>query len=51
MPAKKNTLTDAERRRRIQKTAKEIEVDPSPKAFERAFAKVVRPPKPKRAEK
>ena len=50
MPAKKNTLTEAERRRRIQETAKKIEVEESPKAFETAFAKVL-PPTPKRAEK
>lgn len=50
MPAKKNTLTEDERRRRIQETAKKIEADESPKAFDAAFAKVL-PPKPKRAEK
>ena len=50
MPAKKNTLTEAERRRRIQETAKKIEAEESPKAFETAFAKVL-PPTQKRAEK
>ena len=30
VPAKKNTLTEVERRRRIQETAKKIEADESP---------------------
>lgn len=42
MPAKKNTLTDAERRRRLIGAGREIEVEQSRKAFDRAFAKVVK---------
>jgi len=41
MPAKKTTLTDAERAKRIRDTAREIGTDNDPKSFERAFAKVV----------
>ncbi|MFI4998526.1 MAG: hypothetical protein ACHQK9_01500 [Reyranellales bacterium] len=48
MPAKKNTLTDAERRRRLIETGREIEVEQSRKAFDRAFAKVVSKPASKR---
>lgn len=40
---KKTVLTDAERAKRIRKTAHEIETDNDPKAFERAFVKVVKP--------
>jgi hypothetical protein len=41
MPAKKTTLTDAERARRIRETAREIGTDNDPKSLERAFKKVV----------
>ena len=41
MPAKKYTLTDAERAKRIRETAREIGTDQSPKALERVFKKVV----------
>jgi hypothetical protein len=43
MPAKKTTLTDAERAKRIRETAREIGTDNNPEALERAFKKVVRP--------
>jgi hypothetical protein len=45
MPAKKrkNTITDAERRRRIEQAAKAAEADQTPGALDRAFAKVMRP--------
>ena len=36
-------LTDAERHARFVETARAIEVDESPEAFDRAFDKVVRP--------
>jgi hypothetical protein len=41
MPAKKTVLTDRERAKRIRATAQEIGTDNDPKAFERAFKKVV----------
>jgi len=44
---KKPPLTDAERHQRFVDMAREVEVDESPGAFDRAFAKVVPPPKPK----
>jgi hypothetical protein len=40
---KKPKLTDAERHARFVETAREVEVDESPEAFDRAFDKVVRP--------
>ena len=40
MPAKKTTLTDAERARRIREIAREAETSNDPKDFERAFAVV-----------
>lgn len=40
-------LTDAERHKRFVDMAKEVEASEDPKAFERAFKKVVAPPKPK----
>jgi hypothetical protein len=52
MPAKKHTITDAERAKRIREAAREIETDQSPQAFDRAFKKIVtakRTP-PKRAQ-
>jgi hypothetical protein len=48
MPAKKHTLTDEERARRLQETAREIEADETGEAFERAFRKIVPPKVPKR---
>jgi hypothetical protein len=42
MPAKKTTLTDAERAKRIRETAREIGTDNDPESLERAFKKVVR---------
>jgi hypothetical protein len=41
MPAKKAQLTDAERARGIEETARKIGVEATQKAFERAFKKVV----------
>ena len=41
MPAKKHTIIDEERAKRIRETARDIETDQSPKVFERAFKKVV----------
>jgi hypothetical protein len=46
MPRKQRTLTDEERAKRIRETAREIGTDESPKAFERAFEKVVGPKQP-----
>jgi hypothetical protein len=43
MPAKKMNITDAERAKRIRETAREIGTSDDPKAFERAFERVVRP--------
>jgi hypothetical protein len=43
MPAKKTTLTDAERAKRIRETAREIGTDNDPESLEMAFKKVVRP--------
>jgi 5'-3' exonuclease len=47
MPAKKQTLSDEERARRLQETAREIEADETGEAFERAFKKIVQPKLPK----
>jgi hypothetical protein len=44
MPAKKKTLTDAERAKRIREIAREVETDNDPAPFERAFATVVKGP-------
>ena len=44
MPAKKNILTEEERRKRLRETARELETSEDPKAFERAFADVVKQP-------
>ena len=43
MPAKRTTLTDAERAKRIRETAREIGIDNDPASFDRAVKKVVRP--------
>jgi hypothetical protein len=40
---KKSKLTDAERHKRFVEMAREVEADESPKAFDRVFAKVVKP--------
>jgi hypothetical protein len=50
LPAKKTTLTDAERAKRIRETAREIGTDNDPASFERAFDKVVRPAQVAKAE-
>lgn len=44
---KKAPLTDSERHERFKRMAKEIDADETPAAFDRAFASVVTPPKPK----
>jgi hypothetical protein len=41
MPAKRTSLTDAERAKRIRETAREIGTDNDPESLERAFKKVV----------
>lgn len=43
MPAKKTTLTDAERAKRIREAAREHETSNDPEAMERAFSKVAKP--------
>ena len=45
--SKKPTLSDAERHKRFKEMAKEAGADDAPEAFDRAFANVVTPPKPK----
>jgi hypothetical protein len=47
MPAKKTTLTKAERLRRLIAAGRKAQVDQSRKSFDRAFAKVVSKPEPK----
>lgn len=44
---KKPPLTDAERHKRFKDMAREVAADEAPDAFDRAFANVVAPPKPK----
>ena len=54
MPPKKKALTDAERAKRIRKTAREAETSNDPKEFERAFEVVPKPtprPHPTNAKK
>ncbi len=51
MPAKKTTLTDAERAKRMRALGREAEVDNDPASFGRAFARSVRPPKVQKPEK
>lgn len=41
----KPKLTDAERHARFVETARAVEVDESPEAFDRAFDRVVKPKK------
>jgi hypothetical protein len=48
MPAKKATLTDAERAKRIRDAAREHETSTEPASFERAFAAVARAPTPQK---
>ena len=43
MAKSKAKLTDAERHARFVEMAREVEVDESPDAFDKAFKKVVRP--------
>lgn len=45
--SKKPSLTDAERQERFLDMAREVEADNDPESFDRAFARVVTPPKPK----
>lgn len=40
MPAKKNTITDEERAKRIRETARKIETDDDPEKFDRTFRKI-----------
>lgn len=42
MPAKKSTLTDEERAKRIQDAAREVGTNNDPDAFDRAFRKVMK---------
>jgi hypothetical protein len=43
MPAKKTTLTNAERAKRMRALAREAETDNDPASFDRAFDNVVKP--------
>lgn len=45
MPGKKATSSYAERAKRIRETAREIETDNDPASFDRAFEKVIQPPR------
>jgi hypothetical protein len=40
MPAKKHTISDEERRKRIRETARELETSDDSRDFERVFKKV-----------
>jgi hypothetical protein len=44
MPAKKASLPDAERAKRIRELAREAETENDPASFQRAFERVVRAP-------
>jgi hypothetical protein len=44
----KPKLTDAERHKRFVEMARKVEASNDPKDFEKAFKKVVSPPKPNR---
>ncbi len=44
---KTRPLTDAERHERFKRMAEDVGADEAPEAFDRAFARVVTPPKPK----
>jgi hypothetical protein len=50
MPAKKTTLTDAERAKRMRILAREAGTDNDPASFDRAFDRVVRPAPAAKAE-
>jgi len=41
MPAKKSTLSDAERAKRIRETAREVRADNDPTTLDRALRKIV----------
>lgn len=41
MPKKKHVLTEAERRKRLRETARELETSDDPKTFEESFMKIV----------
>jgi hypothetical protein len=45
---KRPTLTDAERHKRFVEMARETDASEDPAAFDRAFGKVVTPPKPEK---
>jgi hypothetical protein len=45
-PPRPRQKTDPEQHKRFLEMAREVEVDESPKAFDRAFEKVIRPKKP-----
>ena len=45
MPAKKQTLSDAERAKRMRALGREAEADNDPTSFDRAFDAVVKAPK------
>jgi hypothetical protein len=45
MPAKKTKLSDEERRKRLREMAHTLETSDEPTDFEKAFKKVVPPPK------
>ena len=45
MPKKQTILTDEERTRRIEETAREVDADDSIEVFDRVFKKVVLPAK------
>jgi hypothetical protein len=48
VPPKKETITDAERAKRVRETAREIGADATREQFERAFKKIVPPKQQKR---
>lgn len=47
-PEKKTKLTDAQRHKRFVEMAREVGASDSPKAFDKAFRKVVTPSKTKK---
>jgi hypothetical protein len=50
MPAKKQSLTDAERAKRLRETAREVEADATGEEFDRAFKKIIPAKEPKVTE-
>lgn len=44
---KQPALSDVERHQRFKDMVRAVDADESPKAFDRAFASVITPPKPK----